>query len=65
MITVNNRTSTWVEGLTVQEVLTQNNFVYANILVRVNGVNIAKENYATTIIEDGDKVLALHMFGGG
>ena len=65
MIKVNNKDFAWHEGLTVQDVLTQKNFVYANILVRINGVNISKENYATTIISDGDRVLALHQFGGG
>ena len=65
MIKVNNRDFLWTEGLTVQNILTQNNFVFANILVRVNGKNISPEKYNATILSDGDKVLALHQFGGG
>ena len=65
MIKVNNRDFGWVEGLTIQEILTQKNYVYPNIIVKINGVYIPPEKYATTQVLDGDDVLALHMFGGG
>ncbi len=65
MIKVNNRNFAWVQGLTVQELLAQKNYVYSNIMVKINGVYIPPEKYATTLVSDGDDVLALHMFGGG
>ena len=33
--------------------------------VKINDEFIPKSKYDTTFIEDGDNVLALHMFGGG
>jgi len=50
MIQVNNRDFGWVEGLTVQEILTQKNYVYSNIIVKINGVYIPPEKYTTTFI---------------
>ncbi len=32
---------------------------------RINHVIIPEEEFATTLIDDGDDVQALHIFGGG
>ena len=65
MIQVNNRPSEWFENLTVKKLLEIKNYTFPNIIVKINDEFIPKSKYDTTFIEDGDNVLALHMFGGG
>ena len=65
MIQVNNRPSEWFENLTVKKLLEIKNYTFPNIIVKINDVFIPKSKYESTFIEDGDNVLALHMFGGG
>ncbi|MHA1601685.1 MAG: sulfur carrier protein ThiS [Promethearchaeota archaeon] len=65
MIRLNNHNHPWTEGLTVQNLLEQNNYIYPDIIVKIDGKFIPKEDYKDVIIQDGADVLALHMFGGG
>jgi sulfur carrier protein len=65
MIQVNNRPSEWFENLTVKKLLEIKNYTFPNIIVKINDEFIPESKYDTTFIEDGDNVLALHMFGGG
>ena len=65
MIQVNNRPSEWFENLTVKKLLEIKNYTFPNIIVKINDEFIPKSKYESTFIEDGDNVLALHMFGGG
>lgn len=65
MIQVNNRDFEWEEGLTVEKLLKKKNYVFHRIIVRINGELIPKGKYATTQINDGDDVKAIHIFGGG
>ena len=65
MIQVNNRPSEWFENLTVKKLLEIKNYTFPNIIVKINDKFIPKSKYESTFIEDGDNVLALHMFGGG
>jgi sulfur carrier protein len=65
MIKVNNREMAHMPGMTVKSLLEFKHYTFPDIIVRVNGTYIAPESYAETEIQDGDDVLALHMFGGG
>lgn len=65
MIKLNNRDCEWQEGLTVKELLELKNYTYPRIVVLVNAEVISEGNYATTIIQDGDKVEAIHLMAGG
>lgn len=65
MIKLNNREHEWHEGLTVEELLKQNNFTYARIVVYVNAEVISIEDYTSTVIRDGDDVKAIHLMAGG
>ena len=65
MITVNNRTHEWKKNMTVKSLLEEMNYTYPHIIVKINEIYIPKENYAEATINEGDNVLALHMFGGG
>ncbi|SHK10886.1 sulfur carrier protein ThiS [Paramaledivibacter caminithermalis] len=65
MIKVNDRDFEWEEGLTVEKLLEKKRYVFPKIIVKVNGELIKKEDWAKTIINDGDDVKAIHVFGGG
>ena len=65
MIKLNNRDYEWHEGLTVEELLKHNNFIYARIVVYVNAEVISIEDYTSTVIRDGDDVKAIHLMAGG
>ena len=41
------------------------NFTFPKIIVKVNGKHIEKEEYATTVINDGDNVEMIHLLAGG
>lgn len=67
MIKVNGFDFPWEEGLTVTKLLEKKGYTFnANlIVVRINNETISEEEYDTTLINDGDEVQALHIFGGG
>lgn len=65
MITVNNRDFQWFEGMTVAKMLELHKYTFPEIMVKINGQFVEKTDYKDTHIQDGDEVLAIHMFGGG
>ncbi len=65
MITVNGKGFPWEEGLTVKRLLEKKGYTYPAIVVTINGTPIAEEQYAVTLINDGDEVKAIHMIAGG
>lgn len=65
MIKVNGKDFEWEEGLTVEKLLEKKKYVFHGIIVKINDKLIEKEEYATTQINDGDDVKAIHIFGGG
>ena len=65
MITLNNREYPWREGLTVSELLAENDYVYKRIMVSINGRHVEEKDWDIRIINDGDNVSALHLMAGG
>lgn len=65
MIQVNGKPMAWSEGMTVSSMLKEKNYIFAKIVVKINGVFIPAEKYETTSIHDGDDVKAIHMLAGG
>ncbi|OLN29165.1 sulfur carrier protein ThiS [Desulfosporosinus metallidurans] len=65
MIKLNNRDYEWQEGLTVEELMKLKNFTYARIIVYLNAEVVSAEDYASTMIYDGDEVKAIHLMAGG
>lgn len=51
--------------ISVSDLLKYMNFVFPNIVVKVNGKLVKKDNRTNFIISDGDKVDAIHMISGG
>ncbi|MEL7566764.1 MAG: sulfur carrier protein ThiS [Dehalobacterium sp.] len=67
MIKVNGYDFPWEEGLTVTRLLEKKGYTFhVNlIVVKINNIIILEEKFDTTLINDGDEVQALHIFGGG
>jgi sulfur carrier protein len=65
MIKLNNRDFPWEDGMTVESLMNQKKFTYSRIIVKVNGQHIEQENYARTVINDGDDVQMIHLLAGG
>jgi len=51
--------------MTVTEMLAAKKFTYKMRIIKVNGVLIPKEQYATTAIHNGDQVKMLYLMSGG
>jgi len=65
MLNVNNTEYPFREGMTIKTLMDEKGFVFHRIIVKVNGVLIDDQNYAGTILNDGDNVEAIHIFAGG
>lgn len=66
-IVLNNREKEITEKieLNVIELFEIMRFTFPNIVVKINGNLIKKQNYKTSLIKNGDKVDAIHMISGG
>lgn len=65
MIKLNGNDYEWHEGMTVENLLKENKFTYRRIIVVINDKIIGAEDYASTVINDGDNVKAIHLMAGG
>jgi thiamine biosynthesis protein ThiS len=67
MITLNNKPYNWTPGLTVEKLLELEKieFKLSTMTVKVKGVFISMKDYASTPIEDEDKVLIIQFSPGG
>ena len=65
MIQLNNRPYPWKKGATVGSVMAENNYTFNAIIVKINGLVIEEDVWATTSIDVGDNVEIIHIFGGG
>ncbi|MCL2152003.1 MAG: sulfur carrier protein ThiS [Oscillospiraceae bacterium] len=64
-IELNHREYPYREGATVSSLMVENNFNFAHIIVRINGVVIEEDLWPNTAIDAGDNVEMIHVFGGG
>jgi thiamine biosynthesis protein ThiS len=65
-IILNNREESFdFEQMTIAKIMEIKKFTFSKIIVKVNGEFIEKEDYAATIVVDGDVVLILHLLAGG
>ncbi len=66
-IVLNNREKEITEKieLNVIELFEIMRFTFPNIVVKINGNLIKKQNYKTSLIINEDKVDAIHMISGG
>jgi sulfur carrier protein len=51
--------------LSVSELLVIKAFTYKMIIVKINDVNVKKDDYSTSTIKEGDNVQVIHLISGG
>jgi len=66
-IVLNNREKEIKERneLNVIELFEIMRFTFPNIVVKINGKLVKKQDYKNSLIRNGDKVDAIHMISGG
>jgi len=65
-ILLNNREEKFSENtMSVSEMLLQKKFSFKLRIIKINGIFVAKENYDTTFIHEGDNVQMLYLMSGG
>lgn len=64
-ILLNHEPYPYTEGMTLQTLKEAKGFVFADIIAKVNGQIIRDNQWAATILQDGDQVEMIHVFGGG
>lgn len=65
IIKLNGRDFLWEAGMTIEDIMNKNKFIFPKIIVKINGNHIEKEDYSTTIVNDGDNVQMIHLLAGG
>lgn len=65
MITVNGTTLEGRDGITIEELIKEHGFRMTFIAVELNGRIIKKDEYASTLLNDGDKIEVVNFVGGG
>lgn len=65
MIQLNGNQVSDCEGLTVEELVSRQNFVKSQIAIEINGTIISKNDYETTHIQENDMVEVVSFVGGG
>lgn len=66
ILELNNREEIFeLNKLNINELMAIKKYSYPKIIVKVNGRIIEKEDFASTFVKDGDKVVILHMLAGG
>ena len=51
--------------MTVESLMNKKKFTYSRIIVKINGNHIDQQDYAKTVINDGDNVQMIHLLAGG
>lgn len=65
-IMLNNREEEFDgKTLTVTELLEQKKYTFRMRIIKINGNLVPKENYGSTLINDGDNVQMLYLMSGG
>ena len=55
----------WRQGMTIQDVIDERNFIYPKLVVKLNGKLIRKEDYAATLVAEEDDLKIHHLLAGG
>ncbi len=65
-ILLNNRKEHFdARQLTISELLSLKNYTFPMLVIRVNNKLVRKDDYDSTVINDGDNVSVLHLISGG
>ncbi len=65
MIKVNGEPLKFKKGMTVTDVIRAKNFNFPLLIVKIDGVYIAREAYSATEVPDKSDVEVVHLISGG
>ena len=65
MITVNTREHPWLAGMSIQTIIEEKKYTFRHLVVKLNDTFIPEERYASTLVQDGDDVMVIHLMAGG
>ena len=65
MITVNNTDHPFMPGMTIKSIMEEKNYIFPLLVVKINGRVVEDADFAVTSVNDGDNVIAMHVFAGG
>jgi sulfur carrier protein len=64
-IKVNGESYQCQDGISIEGLMNEKNFIFPLKTVFVNGKRIPKGEHPTTLLKDGDDVQVVHMMSGG
>ncbi len=65
-IILNNTSESFVpETMTINALLKAKNFTFKMLVIKINGILVAKTDYDLATVKDGDDVMVLHLISGG
>lgn len=65
-IILNNRNEKFDKNqMSIAEILEVKKFTYQKIIVKLNNVIVDKEQFSESIVNNGDKLVILHLLAGG
>ncbi len=64
-LTVNTEAYPFREGITVAELLEEKKYSWPLVTVYVGDRRIPKDQWAATVLHDGDVVRVIHLMAGG
>lgn len=65
MIQLNGKELTGYEEMTVEDLISRENFMKSRIAVEINGAIVSKSDYSTTLVHAGDVIEVVSFVGGG
>ena len=65
MLTVNGEALEFFEGMTVRKVLQAKNYTFPLLIVKINGRNVTRADYDSTLVSDDDEIKVIHLISGG
>ncbi len=65
MIRVNGNKVDFVENETVKDLLRRMRYTFPNVVVKINGELVKKQDFKDTIVPDEAEVSVIHMISGG
>ena len=65
MIEVNGHSIDFVDNETVKYLLKRMKYTFPNVVVKINGELVKRNDFPNTVIPDNSKVSVIHMISGG
>ena len=64
-LSVNNKTVSYVEEETVQDLLKRLKFTFPLVIVKINGTHVPRNKFSETMVPNDSEIQVIHMISGG